>query len=117
MRDTMKRAIDLLFQSLPFSRKNELCKETLMSSAIQKYEEDQEQGIHPVESAGNFLIHSNSVENISSYLGIGTPQYVSEKEIEILDKSAFQKVEKKLRRNNCLISLLIAFCESLKFSL
>lgn len=117
MRDTMKRAIDLLFQSLPFSRKNELCKETLMSSAIQKYEEDQEQGIHPVESAGNFLIHSNSVENISSYLGIGTPQYVSEKEIEILDKSAFQKVEKKLRRNNCLISLLIAFCFNFVFAL
>lgn len=81
-----------------------------MTSAAQKYEEDQEQGIHPTESAGNFLIHSNSVENISSYLGIETPQYESEKEIEILDKSMFQKAEKKLRRNNCLLSLIIAFC-------
>ena len=91
MRDTMKRAIDLLFQSLPFSRKNELCKETLMSSAIQKYEEGQEQGIHPVESAGNFLIHSNSVENISSYLGIGTPQYVSERKLRYWTRVHFRR--------------------------
>lgn len=110
MNCTMKMAVDLLFSTLPFSFENERCREKIILIATQKYEEEIERGIHPAKSAGDFLIHSDSIEHISDYLGIEPPSYDLSDTTEIRDKNEFGKVQKKLRRNMYLLSLLITVC-------
>lgn len=115
MQNTIKKALDLLFDPLPFSKENEQCRETLSSLAEQKYNQDLNEGLSPAHAAGNLLIHSDTVENISSYLGAEAPAHSSAitpatapVTDAILEETTFRKIQKSLRRNNCALSLLLA---------
>lgn len=108
MQNAIKRAVDLLFESFPFSKENEECRETIMSLAEQKYEKDLQKGIYPAQAAGDFLIHADTLENASSYLGIKTPANTPDTE-HVSAKYLFQAVQKKLRRNSILLSGFLAF--------
>ncbi len=69
MYHAMERAVSLLFEPLPFSRENEEREETILTLAKQNYEEMLQGGSSPVKAAGDFLIHADTVEGVSAYLG------------------------------------------------
>ena len=58
MKDTLKRAVDMLFQEVPFSRQNDEFKEEILESALRKYQISRGEGATAAEAAGNILIHS-----------------------------------------------------------
>lgn len=109
MKNTVKQAIALTFERLPFSRENEQCKETILSVAMEKFNEDLCRGVYPGEAAGNLLIHSDTIEHMCSYLEIQTPGHSSDTD-KILEKEVFQSVQKRLRRNSRLLALFLVVC-------
>ncbi len=107
MQKAIEKAVDLLFESLPFSKENEECKENILYLAAQKYERDLEEGSCPAEAAGNFLIHSDTLAHIRTYLGAKTLKDTSSAETAE-EEQLFRRVQKRLRRNYILLSLFTA---------
>ncbi|MEY8391895.1 metallophosphoesterase family protein [Lachnospiraceae bacterium 45-W7] len=107
MQNAIKKAVDLLFESLPFSKENEECKEHIMSLAVQKYERDLEEGCCPAIAAGNFLIHADTLAHVGAYLGVRTLADASGAETG-KEEQLFSRVQKKLRRNCILLSIFTA---------
>lgn len=103
MKDTLKRAVDMLFHEMPFSYQNNEFKEEILESAVQKYNVDTEMGISAAEAAGNILIHAGNVTEICDYLGIkkSGEAYAGEQAAEI----SFIKAWKKIRNNTYALAL------------
>lgn len=118
MYHAMERAVSLLFEPLPFSRENEEREETILTLAKQNYEEMLQGGSSPVKAAGDFLIHADTVEGVSAYLGErgmegSNPLRVpfgntASGDGKVLGKELFQNVQKKLRRNSYALAFVLA---------
>ena len=70
MRETLQRAVDMLFREVPFSRRNDEFKEEVLESAFRKYQTSRSEGATEAEAAGEILVHSGNVEEICRYLEI-----------------------------------------------
>lgn len=102
MKDTLCRAVGLLFRELPFSYQNQEFHEEILEAAFHKYEADKGEGSLDVQSAGNILIHSGNVEEICLYLGLEKADTARE---PIVGESSFLKGWKRLRKNTYALSL------------
>ncbi len=107
MRNSIQRAIELLFETAPFSRKNEEQKEELLSLAYQKFEDGLENGTNPAKAAGEMLIHSGTLQDICSYLKVEACKQIQEPD-KIKKESAFLKTLKRLRITIYLFSFLVS---------
>ena len=70
MRETLQRAVDMVFREVPFSRRNDEFKEEVLESAFRKYQTSRSEGATEAEAAGEILVHSGNVEEICRYLEI-----------------------------------------------
>lgn len=98
MKDTLIRAVDMLFHELPFSCKSDEFKEEILESAVQKYDADRAKGITAAEAAGNILVHSGNVKEICDYLGIKENGEVWARE-QVVAETIFLKTWKRIRKN------------------
>lgn len=105
MKNSIQRAIELLFETAPFSKRNEEQKEEMLSLAYRKFEDELEDGTSPAQAAGELLIHSGTVKDICSYLEIEDSKQI-QKPDEIRKESVFLKTLKRLRRTIYLLSFL-----------
>lgn len=111
MQNTIKKALEMLFHSQPFSRENEEFRETLSLLAVQKYEHSLSEGLSPAQAAGNLLIHFDTVENAVSCLEAEAPAHSSDTALDagaVSEENTFRKIQKKLWRRSCDFSLLLA---------
>lgn len=107
MKNSIQRAIELLFETVPFSKDNEEQKEKTLSLAYQKFEDELESGVSPAKAAGKLLIHSEDMQDIGSYLGIEVPRQMQEPD-KIRKEHVFLKTLKRLRRMIYLFSFLVS---------
>ncbi len=107
MKNSIKTAIDKLFETLSFSREKEQQKEKILSFAYQKFNNELDKGICPAEAAGKILIHCASVEDLCSYLDMEASIPV-QKSGKILTEDIFLKIVKKLRKNIYILSFLFS---------
>ncbi len=107
MKNSIKTAIDKLFETLSFSREKEQQKEKILSFAYQKFNNELDKGICPAEAAGKILIHCASVEDLCSYLDMEASIPVQKSE-KILTEDIFLKIVKKLRKNIYILSFLFS---------
>ncbi len=107
MKNSIKTAIEELFEKLPFLRKREEQKEKILSLAYQKFDDEAGKGVCPAEAAGKILIHCASIDEICCYLDI-KPFIHTQKSEKILMEDVFYKVVKKLRKNIYILSFLFS---------
>lgn len=104
MKDTLNRAVDLLFQELPFSHENEECKEEILEAAFDKYDADRAEGIPAQETAGKILLHSSRIGEICNYLGIKESGAVREQD-RTGTEAEFARTWRRFRRNTYVLTL------------
>lgn len=107
MKNSIQRAIEMLFETVPFSKDNEEQKERTLSLAYQKFEDELESGVSPAKAAGKLLIHSGDMQDICSYLNIEIPVQTQASN-EIRKETIFLKTIKRLRKIVYLFSFLVS---------
>ena len=116
MKDSIKKAVNFLFNELSFSKENERNKERITTAALEKYDNDIAGLKNPRETAGKIILNCGSIDNICSYLEI--PPLKNENLSSVpADKKTFNKTFKRLRRMIYLISLLAAFLPGLAYNI
>lgn len=106
MKDILSKAVDMLFDQLPFSRQSEEYREKILEASFRKYETDKEQDIPTTETAGRLLLHCGSLEDICGYLDIKTPDGNPEQNRPV-EESTFLRTWKRLLRNTYACALAL----------
>ena len=71
MRETLQRAVDMVFREVPFSRRNDEFKEEVLESAFRKYQTSRSEGATEAEAAGEGWIVSEAAPSLADGGGAG----------------------------------------------
>jgi len=109
MKNILSHVIEVLFSKIPFSKDSEQLKEVLNQKLVLKYEEDTQNG-HEIEVAGKIISECKDIKSVCQLVDHSIDnieQY--ENHLDCLNKKDYQKIIRKIKRYNILISLCGAF--------